>query len=89
MKTRKISKKLILNKKTIANLDSLTDIKGGTPGTVDTCLRVPGGSNCLACPQPLPDPTDNTVDCNTAFCWTEDPEATCVPCTFPTQCPPC
>ena len=86
MKQRKLSRKLFLNKKTIANLDTLSDIKGGTPGTAETCLRVPGGSNCLACYEPPGDPPNNTADCDTAYCWTEDPEATCVPCTFPTLC---
>ena len=79
-----------LNKTTIANLNNMDDIKGGTPGTVDTCLKLPGGgSYCLACYDPPDDPPNNTVDCQTAACYSENPNVSCVPCTFPTICDPC
>ncbi len=85
MKKRKLSKKLFFKKTTIANLDNMNDIKGGT--IRNTCAP-PGGTACLACPEPPWDPTTTspTQDCPTADCFTEDPWATCVPCTFPTVC---
>jgi len=57
MKKRIVSKKLELNKRTVVNFDpdgmiSLKNIKGGetfTCVTCNTCLRVPGGSFCIAC----------------------------------------
>ncbi len=82
MKKRKLSKNLFLNKTTIANLGNLNDIKGGT-GRCNTGLTPPGGTYCLACPEPPDDPVDPP---NTAMCVTEDPQGTCVPCTFPTLC---
>jgi hypothetical protein len=83
MKKRKLSKKLFLNKTSIANLNNMNDIKGGT-------IRVTCGiiySHCLACQEPPEDPPNNTLDCNTAHCWTENYDATCVPCTYPDVCP--
>jgi hypothetical protein len=46
MKTKKSTKKLILNKSTIINLHNqeLQDVKGGTKLTITNCLT------CTACP---------------------------------------
>jgi hypothetical protein len=53
MKTRTLSKKLVLHKTTISSLNngSMDDVKGGTASvTCDTCLTPGGGTNCIACP---------------------------------------
>ncbi len=68
MNTKKIKKKLVLNKEKIAKLDNmlLTGIKGGisSPTICDSCLTCggtncgcPTGSTCVTCDTDQPDCT--------------------------------
>ncbi len=54
---KKLKGKLSLNKKTIAGLDNMADVKGGTASMMNTCgyscVLEPGGTYCLACMQPI------------------------------------
>lgn len=51
MKTKKISKKLGLNKKTVAHLNShqLAEIRGGDCTCCPTCPATCEGATCLTC----------------------------------------
>lgn len=75
MKAKKISTKLALNKKTIANLsvESMRSANGGQPG--------PTGA--LACPSYMSFccPADPTHTCNTdCICVTDDEPTWCIAC---------
>lgn len=67
MKTKKSSKHLVLNKKTIARLNNMNDVKGGdTTDTINTCLSPPGGTFCIACyERPGDTVTENLLCTNT------------------------
>lgn len=90
MKKKRFNKKLALKKKTIANL-SLSDMVGmrggleGKPsnpficGTAECYYAYSRDTNCDC------DPEDTYGNCGP----TVDPNETCVPCTFQTQCRPC
>ena len=66
MKTKKINKKLVLNKKTISNLDvkRMKPVNGGDTGTNVLCS---GFELCSKCP----------ILCDTAQCPAQTVEDTC------------
>ncbi len=77
MKTKKLSKKLVLNKKTIAdlNIKKMNDVLGGVPATKngntcvgDTCV----GDTCVGATCPW--------TCPYQICFPYKTETTCVQC---------
>lgn len=74
MKTKKSSKNLVLNKKTIVKLTNMNELKGGdTTETINTCLSPPGGTFCIACFQK---PGDTATE--SLICTNTKPVASCL-----------
>lgn len=78
MKTKKIDKKLALNKKTVANLgtETMRDVRGGFLTYEMTICRSNCVSNCPICQSRIPGCYGDTdYECNSYTCWTD-----CVSC---------
>ena len=72
MKTKKLSKKLVLNKKTISNLngDQLNQVKGGEPWTEGYCTEICNTADTLCECVTWP-------ECTGPRLCTVDPDLTC------------